>query len=257
MGKRVMVRRYSAIKKQTRIFFSSLLDLVFPPRCVSCKTLGLRICDSCAGGISWNDSTLCAQCGLPLEGRINHSCIDPTRLQFIRSAAVFSGSMRKALHALKYYSDRSLAEQLVRRAHGHWNPPSWDFDTLMPVPLGRLRERARGYNQSLLLAQALSRLVDIPVDAQSLTRVRETPSQVGLSIQARKQNTANAFRASAIQRRKVLLVDDVCTTGATLQSCADALVQAGSAGVGALTIARAILPAARQEIKSFPIGEQP
>jgi ComF family protein len=244
-----MIRRYSAIERQTRTFFSSLLDLVFPPRCVSCRTLGQRICDPCAVGISWIDSNLCAQCGLPLEGRTNHSCIDPTGLRFVRSAAVFSGAMRKALHALKYYSDRSLAEQLVRRAHRHWNPPSWDFDALMPVPLGRQRERARGYNQSLLLAEALSHLMDIPVDSKSLTRVRETPSQVGLSIQARKLNTANAFRAFAVHRRKVLLVDDVCTTGATLQSCADALVQAGSADVGALTIARAILPAAWQEIK--------
>ena len=105
----------------------------------------------------------------------------------------------------------------------------------------------RGYNQSLLLAEALSRLVEIPVDSRSLTRVRETQSQVGLSIQARKQNTTDAFRASGVRRRKVLLVDDVCTTGATLQSCAEALIQAGSTRIGALTIARAILPAARQE----------
>ncbi len=248
MGKRVMVRRYPAIEKQTRTFFSSLLDLVFPPRCVSCKTLGLRICDSCAGGISWIDENLCTRCGLPLAGIKKHACIDPSGLGFIRSAAVFSGTIRKALHALKYYSDRTLADQLVGRVQGHWNPPSWDFDILVPVPLGRKREQIRGYNQSLLLAQALSRVVGIPVDAESLTRIRETKSQVGLSVQDRKQNTANAFRASAVGNRKVLLLDDVCTTGATLQSCADALIQAGSAWVGALTIARAVLPAARQEL---------
>jgi ComF family protein len=248
MGKRVMVRRYSVIEKQTRTFFSSLLDLIFPPRCVSCKTLGLRICDSCAGGISWIDDNLCPRCGLPLSEMRQHACLDSSGLHFVRSAAVFSGTIRKALHALKYSSDRTLAEQLVGRAHSHWNPPSWDFDTLMPVPLGRKREQARGYNQALILAQALSRLVDIPVDTVCLTRIRETQSQVGLSIRARKQNTANAFRASAVGNRKVLLVDDVCTTGATLQSCADALVQAGSAWVGALTIARAVLPAARQEL---------
>jgi len=242
-----MVRRYSAIERQTRTFFSSLLDLVFPPRCVSCRTLGQRICDPCAGGISWIDQNLCGLCGLPMEGEKPHACIDPVGLGFIRSAAVFSGSARKALHALKYYSDRSLAEQLVRRAHPHWNPPSWDFDALMPVPLGRQRQRMRGYNQSLLLAEALSRLVEIPVDSKSLTRIRETQSQVGLSIQARKQNTADAFLACGVRRRKVLLVDDVCTTGATLQSCADALVRAGSSRVGALTIARAVLPAPRRQ----------
>ncbi|MBN2085665.1 MAG: ComF family protein [Anaerolineales bacterium] len=243
-----MIRRYSAIERRTRTFFSFLLDLVFPPRCVSCRTLGRRICEPCAADISWIESNFCPQCGLPLDGQKNHTCIDPACLGFVRSAAVFSGTVRKALHALKYYSDRTLAEQLVRRAHSHWNPPSWDFDTLVPVPLGRKRERRRGYNQSLLLAEALSCLVGIPVDSRSLTRVRETQSQVGLSIQARKENTADAFRASGVRLRKVLLVDDVCTTGATLQSCAEALIQAGSTRVGALTIARAVLPAARQEL---------
>jgi ComF family protein len=249
MGKRVMIRRYSAIEKQTRTFLTSLLDLIFPPRCVSCKTLGPRICDFCAGGISWIDDKFCPHCGLPLTGIRYHVCIDPGGLRFIRSAAVFSGAIRKALHALKYSSDRTLAEQLVARAHNHWNPPSWDFDALMPVPLGRKREQARGYNQSLLLAEALSRLMEIPVDTKNLARIRETPSQVGLSVLARKQNTADAFRAYAVGGRKVLLVDDVCTTGATLQSCADALIQAGSPWVGALTIARAVLPAAKQEMK--------
>jgi ComF family protein len=249
MEKRVMDRSYSAIVQQTRMFFSSLLDLIFPPRCVSCKALGQRLCEPCAGGIFWIDSNFCAQCGLPLTPGSSHCCIDPDDLRFVRSAAVFSGPMRKALHAMKYFSDRSLAEQLVRRAHPHWNPPSWDFDTLMPVPLGRQRQQTRGYNQSHLLAVALSRLVDIPVDTQSLVRVRETQSQVGLSIKARKENTADAFRASAVHHRKVLLVDDVCTTGATLQSCAEALIQAGAAGVGAITIARAVLPAVLQDVQ--------
>jgi ComF family protein len=249
MGKRVMDRSYSAIEKQTRTFFSSLLDLIFPPCCVSCKALGQRLCDSCAGGISWIDTNICTKCGLPLTINTSHCCIDPADLRFVRSAAVFSGAMRKALHAMKYYSDRSLAEQLVCRAHHHWNPPSWDFDALMPVPLGRQRQQTRGYNQSHLLAVALSRLVGIPVDTKSLIRVRETQSQVGLSIQARKENTDNAFRAFSVHHRKVLLVDDVCTTGATLQSCAEALTQAGSAGVGAITIARAVLPAVLQDIQ--------
>jgi ComF family protein len=249
MDKRVKDRICSAIEKQTRTFFPSLLDLIFPPRCVSCKALGQRLCDSCAGGISWIDSNICAKCGLPLKINTSHCCIDPVGLRFVRSAAVFSGAMRKALHAMKYYSDRSLAEQLIRRAHPHWHPPSWDFDALMPVPLGRQRQQTRGYNQSHLLASALSRMVDIPVDTKSLFRVRETQSQVGLSIRARKENTANAFRAAAVHDRKVLLIDDVCTTGATLQSCAEALVQAGSTGVGAITIARAVLPAVLQEFQ--------
>lgn len=236
-----MIRVYPAIEKQTRTLFSSLLDLIFPLRCVSCRTLGARICDPCMGSIHWIDADHCPRCGTPQPGSQNHNCVDPERILFIRSAAVFSGAMRKALHALKYRSDRPLADQLVGLAHRHWILPSWDFDALLPVPLGRRREQARGYNQSRLLAEALSRLTGIPVDAHVLTRARETPSQVGLSFQDRKQNMAGAFRASGLHGRNLLLVDDVCTTGATLQSCAETLRQAGSISVGAVTLARAIV----------------
>jgi ComF family protein len=250
---RTAIRKQSAIKIQTRAFFTSLLDLVFPPRCISCRILGRRICDTCASRIPWIDSGQCARCGLPLEAGRFHACID-SPLRFIRSAAVFSGPMRKALHALKYYSDRPLAEDLVRLAHGHWTPPTWEFDCLVPVPLGPLRERARGYNQSRLLADALSRITGIPIAPNSLERVRETRTQVGLSLGARKENMANAFRASGVGGRTVLLIDDVCTTGSTLLSCAAALLQAGCNEVGALTLARAVLPASQQ---SFAAGGQP
>jgi ComF family protein len=241
-----MIRSYPTIAKQTRTLISSLLDLIFPLRCVSCRTLGKRICDPCIESIVWIDSVHCPRCGIPLPETKSHNCIDPARLQLIRSAAVFSGAMRKALHALKYRSDRPLADQLVGMAQRHWNLPAWDFDALLAVPLGKRREHARGYNQSFLLAEALSRLTGIPVDTHCLTRVRETPSQVGLSVQDRKQNMAGAFRASDPKGRDLLLVDDVCTTGATLQSCAEALMQAGSASVCAVTLARAIIPASRQ-----------
>jgi len=236
---------YPEIEKQARSFFSYCLDFFFPPRCVYCHTMGNRICAVCASVIPWIDSNHCRFCGLPQAEIRSHHCIDRARIQFVRSAAVFSGPIRKALHALKYDSDRSLAAQLVSLSHPHWALPTWDFDALLPVPLGRDRERARGYNQSLLLANALSRLVPIPVAAGCLSRVRETQTQVGLSFGARQQNMANAFQASAVEGKRVLLVDDVCTTGATLQSCAEALVHAGARGVGALTLARAVLPASR------------
>jgi ComF family protein len=165
---------------------------------------------------------------------------------FIRSAAEFSGAVRKALHALKYTSDRSLADELIRLCAPHWLMPTWEFDILLPVPLGRARERDRGYNQARLLADALSRTVRIPVAADSLRRIRETPSQVGLTHGERRRNVDGAFRASSVEGKNVLLVDDVCTTGATLQSCAAALAEAGAGTVGALTVARAPAPDDRQ-----------
>ena len=247
MAKRVMFHRYTGIEKQTRSFFTFLLDLFFPPRCVSCKTIGKQICATCTAAIPWIDTGYCKDCGLPQPGDRSHVCIDSSSLSFIRSAAVFSGAMRKALHALKYRSDRTLASELVRLANRHWILPTWDFDSLIPVPLGRLRERVRGYNQSLLLADAISQSVGIPVDRSVLSRIRETQTQVGLSSGARKLNVAAAFQASSIKGKKVLLVDDVCTTGATLQSCADALTRAGAGRIGALTLARAVLPDIRRK----------
>jgi competence protein ComFC len=257
MSYRVVGHSVSAVSKQTRTAFTFLLDLLFPPFCISCKTLGQRLCDSCAGAIDWIDAGFCPQCGLPSKAGFSHRCIDSSKLLFIRSAAVFSGVMRKALHSLKYYSDRILADRLISLAYGHWCLPAWEFDLLLPVPLGKIREERRGFNQSLLLAESLSRIVGIPVDFSSLARIRETPTQVGLSVQARKDNVSNAFQAGSVKGRKLLLVDDVCTTGATLQSCAEALIEAGASRVGALTLARAVLPNTREKSSNpIPTGGQ-
>jgi ComF family protein len=239
-----MGKRFRTIEEQARPLVSAFLDFLFPPQCVYCKKIGKRICAPCAAGIAWIDSQSCPRCGLPMVSRTRHPCIDASSLEFIRSAAVFSGPVRKALHALKYDSDRSLAAQLIQLALPHWAAPIAEFDLLVPVPLGKLRERMRGYNQSSLLAEALSRRVNIPAAAGCLIRVRETPTQVGLSSGARKENVANAFLASSVRGKKVLLVDDVCTTGATLMSCAEALSRAGAERTAALTLARAVLPSA-------------
>ena len=239
--------RSSSPETVARPFTALILDFFFPQRCLHCRKTGRRICRGCADAIPWIGRRGCPLCGLPSEGGGSHRCVERGRLQFIRSAAEFSGAMRKALHALKYSSDRFLADELIRLAGPHWMLPNWEFDTLVPVPLGRERERTRGYNQSLLLAGALSRSMGIPVSADVLRRVRETQSQVGLSRVERKQNMEGAFRAAPMAGRRILLVDDVCTTGATLRSCAAALAEAGAAAVGALTLARAPEPGAGRE----------
>jgi ComF family protein len=244
MANREMGQRFRTIEEQVGPFISAFLDVFFPPQCVYCKKIGQRICARCAAGIAWIDSRFCTRCGLPQDSRTRHACIDGSSLEFVRSAAVFSGPVRKALHALKYDSDRSLAEQLIRLALPHWAAPIAEFDLLIPVPLGRKREQMRGYNQASLLAEALSRRVNIPTAAGCLTRIRETPTQVGLSHAARRENVADAFRASSVGGKKVLLVDDVCTTGATLMSCAEATSRAGAERTAALTLARAVLPSA-------------
>jgi ComF family protein len=234
--------RFAAAGRRARSGYAALLDLLFPPLCIQCRKPGSRFCGPCAADIDWIDSDRCRFCGLPLRGASIHACIDPATLQFIRSAAVFAGPVRRALHALKYDSDRGLAAQLVDLCAPHWTVAVEAYDRMIPVPLGRRRERDRGYNQSRLLADAISRRSGVPVETGALVRIRETKSQVGMSQGERRENVAGAFSAAGVEGKSILLVDDVCTTGATLQSCADALARAGAGRVGAITLARAILP---------------
>jgi ComF family protein len=219
-----------------------ILDLFFPPRCVQCHTVGRCLCAKCLARIEWIAHPLCRVCGQPLGKTTRHTCVDPLALRWIRSAAVYSGPMRRSIHALKYSADRVLATFLVELAYPHFDPPPVGFDRILPVPLSRLREKKRGYNQTVLLADALSRMTQIPVDVKSLVRFRETRSQVGLSQDERRTNVEGAFTAASVLGENVLVMDDVCTTGATLQSCAEALRSAGARSVAGLTLARAVLP---------------
>jgi ComF family protein len=121
----------------------------------------------------------------------------------------------------------------------------WEIDLITPVPLGLARLAERGYNQSSLLARPLSLALHVPYRPQILSRVRETRSQVGLTAAERRENVSGAFvaRSNGIMGRNVLLVDDVTTSGSTLDACAEALFTAGARQVYGLTLARAVLKA--------------
>jgi ComF family protein len=125
---------------------------------------------------------------------------------------------------------------------------SWDMDYIVPVPLGSKRLQERGYNQVMLLARPLAWELDIPLKRQALRRTRETRSQVGLSKEQRITNVKNAFTAKkqVVNGKRVLLVDDVVTTGATINACAKALKEAGAEKIFATTLARAVQPNSRE-----------
>jgi ComF family protein len=205
--------------------YRSTLDLVFPPQCVGCGRVGVMWCEACREEV---------------PHAIREGIPRPKGIKGIRAAAVFEGSIREVIHALKYEGGTSfatpLADLIAMRVHFGRGKP----DAILPVPLHPTRQAQRGYNQSALVGRRLAEIWHIPFSDALLIRERDTPSQVGLNNRERQQNVRGAFRASkALNHRRVLLIDDVCTTGATLGACAEACLAAGARGVWAVIIAHA------------------
>ncbi len=159
----------------------------------------------------------------------------------MRSAAFFEGPLRLALHNLKYKRDIILADTLAWLLVETWRTYAVPGALVLPVPLSAQRLRDRGYNQAALLARGFAELVGLAYTPSGATRVKHTATQVGLSASDRWENLAGAFQGEArvVAGRRVILIDDVCTTGSTLKACAEALTAAGAAAVWGLTVARA------------------
>jgi len=161
----------------------------------------------------------------------------------IRSPFRFEGAMREAIHKFKYQNLRSLAAPLASMLQEYLVTSPLDVDVLVPVPLHRKRLRERGYNQARLLAKELGKLINIPVIDDVLVRQRHTlPQARTATVEERKLNIADSFtcRDNRLRNRQVLLLDDVATSGATLDACAAALKSNGAASVWGLVMAREI-----------------
>ena len=166
----------------------------------------------------------------------------PLRYDYARSAAVYEGALREALHAFKFAGRRALAGPLGDLAAEQCvgSLPE-GIDALIPVPLARERERERGFNQATLLARRIGRRLGAPTRPGWLVRTRSTRPQSDLSAAERRANVRGAFRATdRVAGRHLLLIDDILTTGATLEACARALREAGARRVGVLTVARVV-----------------
>jgi competence protein ComFC len=221
------------------------LDFLFPPYCVGCGREGAFLCPACRQSLPRITPPICPRCGRPQPGGI--LCPDcahwPAAIDGIRSPFRFEGTMRKAIHQLKYQNLRALAMPLAEMLQEYLAASPLDVDVLVPVPLHRKRLRERGYNQARLLAQALGKLINIPVVDDVLARRRHTPPQARTAnIAERTQNIADAFacRGNSLRGRRVLLIDDVATSGTTLNACATVLKAGGAAEVWGLVMAREI-----------------
>jgi ComF family protein len=231
---------------QVQRLFDRLLDLVFPPRCASCQQTGTWLCDACREQITPIRPPICSRCGRPLTRPVSDVvslCLAcrhaPPTLDGIRSVAFFEGPLRLAIHRFKYRNGQPLAEPLGQLLADYLNQNHLPADVIVPVPLHPNRLHERGYNQSALLARHLGRVTGLLVVEGCLRRVKATAPQIDLTAAQRRENVAGAFDCidDRLAGRHVLLIDDVYTTGATLEACAAAVRAHGARSVWALTLA--------------------
>jgi competence protein ComFC len=220
------------------------LDWLFPPVCGGCNQAGYRWCPDCQKQVLTLPEPVCRTCGIPIfrPGQCPTCRSSPPKYKLLRSWLVFEGPIRNALHKLKYRRNMALGEALAKNLAEYSIKLGWPVELVVPVPLGKERTKERGYNQVGLVAMPLAAINHWQYKPQALVRTRDTLTQVGLSIVERRENVSGAFQGdpAIVLGSKILLVDDVATTGATLSSCAAALLDAGANAVYALTLARAL-----------------
>jgi ComF family protein len=233
-----------------------LADAIAPPRCVACNAdVGepASVCSNCWQALRLIEAPVCQVLGTPFpydqgEGVISPAAIAaPPAWDAARAATAYDGVARKIVQAFKY-RDRAEAGELMARMTARAGLDLLrDADVVVPVPLHRLRLWQRRFNQAALLAQRLAAASQRPYKPDLLVRTRRTPQQVGLDHESRRKNMRNAFRVPEpavpdVAGRRIALVDDVRTTGATAESCAKALKAAGASHVSVLTFALVLEP---------------
>jgi ComF family protein len=220
------------------------LELLFPSRCLGCGKEGSYICLDCRGRLPAITPPMCRCCGIPLpDGGLCSVCLSHRRIiDGIRSPFLFEGVIRQAIHQFKYDNLRHAAKTLADLLSDYLAAHPVPGEVLIPVPLHSRRLRERGYNQSQLLARELGKLAGLPVMTDCISRQRQASPQIkATSVSQRRSNVANAFVCNTTLRdKKVILIDDVATSGATLDACAATLKSAGAGSVWGLTIAREV-----------------
>jgi len=225
-----------------RALLDYILNLLFPVTCVHCHAQVQErkwggACPECWSSLIPLEPPFCIKCGEPapaIEGLCG-LCIKGEHIfDFARSALLFTRTLREIIHHLKYSDRVSLAKPLGDILKQCLDREAFTGDLVIPVPLHRSRERERGFNQAELIATRLG----LPVSTRMLKRRKNTPSQTGLSRNERKRNLASAFEVMNEVKGTVIVIDDVYTTGSTMNEIARTLKRSGVERVEVLTVAR-------------------
>jgi len=240
-----MLINHSIRLGSTKTHFSvwRLLDWIYPPVCCGCGKIGFEICPDCFSRIDLLESVRTCQCcgkAIKRNSLCRECASEPPSFTQLKSWGVYSDVLQKIVTRIKYKRGFGLVEYLTQPLVDMIANWKISVDMLVPVPLGQQRLRSRGYNQTALFAKPLAQKLHIPYYPQALTRIKETQSQVGLHAAERRKNLAGAFRANqdCCKDKTVLLVDDIATTGSTLNECSNALEQAGANKIYCFTVAR-------------------
>jgi ComF family protein len=217
------------------------LDLLFPMQCAGCRREGGILCAECTEGLARLSTPYCGLCASPNTFSPCRTCREsPLDVDAIRAPYLMEGAIKEAVHVFKYRGVRAAAPELGRLLAHYWAGHPMPVDIIVPVPLHPRRLRSRGYNQSALLGRELANLTGLALAGDLLARTKDATPQTGTASRGqRRSNVEGSFRCSQeVAGQKVLLVDDVATSGSTLSACAAALKAAGAGSVWGLTLAR-------------------
>lgn len=221
------------------------IDFFFPQSCLGCGKVGDFICFRCSKKLSRLLPPICQRCGRSeSSGMYCRECWGThNHIHSIRSVFVFEGIIRRAVHEFKYRNLRSMAVCLSQYMADYFVEYELVADVLLPVPMHENRLQRRGYNQSELLAGQLSGMISVPVRGDLIRRVRDNKPQARTTrVEERRSNMENAFTciSNEVSGKDIIIIDDVCTSGATLEACAAALKLKGANQISGFTLAREI-----------------
>ena len=231
--------------------WNNFKDALFPRdiKCIACdRELSHEnrycLCDECLKSLPRSASHVCQKCGESLDSMADYcmSCKDHIERYFTlaRAPLLYDGIVIKLIHDLKYHNKQFVGEYLSRMIVDEFIKHNFDVDVVVPIPLNPNREKQRGYNQALLISVSFEKELGLPIDTVNFVRTVDTPTQTQLSKEERKHNLEHAFKVinkTFFKNKKVLLIDDVYTTGATMEEASKALIDGGAKEVYCLSVA--------------------